>query len=213
MLLLAGDLTRSGTITQAYRVAAEVGGVGIPVVAVLGNHDHQSDRASEVAGILTAAGIRILEGSGVVLAGAEVRLGVAGCTGFGGGFAGTAPPEPGADRLAAALAGLDCDLRVALTHYAPVAGTLAGEPFGLYERLGSERLGQAIDRSSAALAVHGHAHHGAEFGVTPGGVPVRNVAFPVIRTAYRVYTLDRYGRLGGADHGSGGRPSVCPVDL
>jgi hypothetical protein len=40
------------------------------------------------------------------------------------------------------------------------------------------------------LAVHGHAHRGAEKGVTPGGVLVRNVAQPVIQHAYHLYCLD-----------------------
>jgi hypothetical protein len=39
------------------------------------------------------------------------------------------------------------------------------------------------------LALHGHAHHGTERGRTPGGVPVRNVAHPVIKQAYNVYQL------------------------
>jgi hypothetical protein len=37
--------------------------------------------------------------------------------------------------------------------------------------------------------LHGHAHAGTEEGTTPGGVPVRNVAMPVIGCAYRVFTL------------------------
>ena len=40
---------------------------------------------------------------------------------------------------------LDCDVRVALTHYAPVPDTLAGEPLEIYPFLGSYLLGQAID--------------------------------------------------------------------
>jgi hypothetical protein len=37
---------------------------------------------------------------------------------------------------------------------------------------------------------HGHAHGGSEKGVTPGGIPVRNVSQPVIRRAYALYTLE-----------------------
>jgi hypothetical protein len=40
------------------------------------------------------------------------------------------------------------------------------------------------------LAVHGHAHHGSERGITPGGVKVRNVAHPVIKQAYSVYQVN-----------------------
>ena len=42
----------------------------------------------------------------------------------------------------------------------------------------------------ADLVLHGHAHRGTEWGITPGGVPVRNVAQPVIRRAFAVYALD-----------------------
>jgi hypothetical protein len=41
----------------------------------------------------------------------------------------------------------------------------------------------------AGELLHGHAHSGREHGTTPGGIPVRNVARPVIRAPYRIYTL------------------------
>lgn len=81
------------------------------------------------------------------------------------------------------------DVRVALTHYAPVVDTLLGERPEIHPFLGSYFLGQAIDGAGADLAVHGHAHRGREHGRTPGGVEVRNVAMPVIRAAYRVYRV------------------------
>src|SRR5437763_1309861 len=87
------------------------------------------------------------------------------------------------------LAGLDSDVRIALTHYAPVKDTLRGEPPEIYPFLGSYLLGAAIDAAGADLAVHGHAHFGTEQGVTPCGVRVRNVAQPVIGAAFHVYTL------------------------
>ncbi len=80
-------------------------------------------------------------------------------------------------------------MRVALTHFAPVKDTLGGERLEIYPFLGSYLLGEAIDAAGADLIVHGHAHNGAEKGVTPGGIPVRNVALPVIKTAYAVYCL------------------------
>ena len=92
-------------------------------------------------------------------------------------------------------AALDCDVRVALTHYAPVPDTLVGEPLEIYPFLGSYLLGQAIDSAPTALAVHGHAHAGTERGTTPGGVRVRNVAHPVIRQAYSVFHLRRSAGL------------------
>lgn len=89
------------------------------------------------------------------------------------------------------LRGLDCDVRVALTHYSPVPDTLVGEPLEIYPFLGSHLLAQAIDSAETSLAVHGHAHLGSERGMTPGGVRVRNVAHPVIKQAYSVFQLKR----------------------
>ncbi|HWG98369.1 MAG TPA: metallophosphoesterase [Pilimelia sp.] len=203
VLLLAGDLTRHGTAAEARCVAQEFGGLAVPVVAVLGNHDYHSNEVPQVTRILEDAGITVLEGTGTVLSCSGVRLGVAGVKGFGGGFAGRCAsafgePEMKAfirtttevsDRLATALAELDCEVRVALTHYAPVPDTLAGEPPEIFPFLGSYLLGQAIDSAPTALAIHGHAHAGTERGTTPGGVRVRNVAHPVIKQAYNVYHL------------------------
>jgi Icc-related predicted phosphoesterase len=203
VLLIAGDLTRHGTVEEARCFATEFRGLDVPVVVVLGNHDHQSDQQDAVADLLTSSGIAVLEGSGMVLDVHGHRLGVAGAKGFGGGFAGACASKFGeremkdfvgtteaiADKLGAALRGLDCDALVALTHYSPVPETLAGEPLEIYPFLGSYLLGQAIDSAPTALAIHGHAHAGTERGRTPGGVPVRNVAHPVIKQAYNVYQL------------------------
>jgi Icc-related predicted phosphoesterase len=203
VLLLAGDLTRHGTGDEAHCVATEFGGLGVPVVAVLGNHDYHSDAQDEVTKILDDAGIAVLEGTGVVLDCSGIRLGIAGAKGFGGGFAGRCGSEFGepemkafirhtravSQELGAALRDLDCDVRVALTHYAPAPDTLLGEPLEIYPFLGSYLLGEAIDSAPTALAVHGHAHAGTERGLTPGGVHVRNVAHPVIKQAYSVYQI------------------------
>ena len=207
VLLLAGDLTRHGTVAEARCVAEEFGGLPVPVVAVLGNHDHHSDQADEVAGTLRDAGIAVLEGDTFEVDTPGGRLGVAGVKGFGGGFAGRCASAFGeaemkafirttcdsADRLAAALGKLDTDVRVALMHYSPVPDTLVGEPLEIYPFLGSYLLAEAVDSVPTDLAVHGHAHAGTERGRTPGGVRVRNVAHPVIRQAYSIFELSRSG--------------------
>lgn len=203
ILLLGGDLTASGTVEQARLVAEDVGNVGIPVAAVLGNHDHDSRATGKIIDVLAQAGVHVLEGAGTVVTCRGIRLGVAGCKGYGGGFDGAIVYEHGepqtrafvrhsrdsAKKLAAALAALDCDVKVALTHYAPTPDTLRGELRELYVMLGSERLGQVIDEAGVSLAIHGHAHRGTEKGFTPGGTPVRNVSYQVIGTAYHIYTL------------------------
>jgi Icc-related predicted phosphoesterase len=203
LLLLAGDLTRHGTADEARCVATEFGDLAVPVIAVLGNHDYHSDVQDEVTKILEGAGIIVLERTGIVLDVGDLRVGVAGAKGFGGGFAGRCGSEFGepemkaymrhsrgiAEEFGAALRDLECDVRVALTHYAPVAETLLGEPPEIYPFLGTYLLGQAIDSAPTALALHGHAHAGSERGTTPAGVRVRNVAHPVIKQAYNVYQL------------------------
>ncbi|WP_173426368.1 metallophosphoesterase family protein [Amycolatopsis orientalis] len=207
VLLLAGDLTRHGTVEEARVVADEFAGLDVPVVSVLGNHDYHSDQAEAISGLLEESGITVLEGSATTLELDGGTLGVAGVKGFGGGFAGKCASRFGeremkdfvehtmaaAQRLRTALEGLEHeepDVIVALTHYAPIPGTLHGEPPEIHPFLGSYLLCEPIDEVGAALAVHGHAHYGSEQGVSPGGVPVRNVAQPVIRSAYATYVLE-----------------------
>ncbi|MBB5867672.1 Icc-related predicted phosphoesterase [Allocatelliglobosispora scoriae] len=204
VLLLAGDLTRHGTVEETECVTKEFGELGIPVIAVLGNHDHHSDSGDLVTKVLTDAGITVLEGDSVEIDCRGVTVGVAGVKGFGGGFAGKCASafgeremknfvrttEESADRLRGALRSLRSDVIIALTHYAPIPETLMGEPPEIYPFLGSYLLGEAIDAAPTALAVHGHAHAGKASGRTPGGIRVRNVAQPVLRQAYAVFHLD-----------------------
>ena len=203
VLLLAGDLTRHGTVAEARCVATEFGGLDVPTIAVLGNHDYHSDRQHEVVAVLQEAGITLLDGTSVSYSFDGVELAIAGLCGFGGGFAGRCVSDFGeratksfaeygreqADRLRQALATARGDVLIALTHYAPVPETLVGEPLEIYPFLGSYLLADAIDEAGVALSVHGHAHAGSPTGTTAGGVPVRNVAHPVIRRAYSIFTL------------------------
>src|SRR2546423_14144077 len=94
-----------------------------------------------------------------------------------------------ADALEEALTALAPGVRIALVHYAPVEETLRGERHQIYPFMGSSLLADAIDRAGADLVIHGHAHGGTEKGTTPGGIPVRNAAFPVIGGLCRVYCL------------------------
>lgn len=175
-------------------------------MAVLGNHDHHGDRPQEVAAVLAAVGVTVLEGEAAVLDLHGTTVGVAGAKGIGGGYAGRRASDFGepemkafmrhsrtcADGLRRALTDLaqaGTTLRIALTHYSPVPDTLVGEPPEIHPFLGSYFLAEAIGEIGADLAVHGHAHLGTEHGITAGGVRVRNVAMPVIVRAYAVYQL------------------------
>lgn len=206
VLLVAGDLTQHGTLDEAAAFASEFGGLDVPVVCVLGNHDHHSGMEAEIAALLERAGIRVLEGDGATIPTARGAIGIAGAKGFCLGFTGRcaanfgetqmkAFTQHGIDSAGSLRRGFDqvdesrADVRVALTHFAPTTTTLHGEPPEIWPFLGNHLLGEVIDAAQADLAVHGHAHAGTEHGETDGGVPVRNVAQPVIRSAFRIYEI------------------------
>jgi Icc-related predicted phosphoesterase len=203
LFLIAGDLTTSGAEEQAAVLAEELNRVRIPVLAVLGNHDFHSDCADRVRYRMENAGVTVLEGDSTLLEIRGMTVGVAGTIGFGGGFAGACGSKFGEPQMKAfiqhtellahtleqSLRRLATDYRIALLHYSPVKDTVAGERLEIYPFLGSYLLAEAVDRAGADLIVHGHAHHGQEHGVTPGGIPVRNVALPLIKRAYAVYDL------------------------
>ena len=203
VFLLAGDLTRHGEPDEAAVLAGELRDLGIPIVAVLGNHDYQSDRQDEIRKLLEDAGITVLEGESTVVEVDGTTVGIAGSKGFGGGFVGACASDFGepemkafvrhtktiAGNLQRALAELDSEVRVALLHFSPVEDTLVGERLEIYPFLGSYLLAEAVDAVGADLVLHGHAHGGSEKGTTAGGVPVRNVAQPVIGHSYNLYCL------------------------
>jgi Icc-related predicted phosphoesterase len=206
LFLLAGDLTKRGLPEEAAVLADELRGLRLPVVAVLGNHDYESDREKEVADILGEIGVIVLDGTSIVLEIGGCRVGVAGSKGFGGGFPGAMGSDFGepemkafmrhsravADGLEHALqevAEQGAQVRIALMHYSPVEATLRGERLEIWPFLGCYFLAEAVDRAGADVAIHGHAHGGSEKGLTPGGVHVRNVAQPVLRRAYTLLSL------------------------
>jgi Icc-related predicted phosphoesterase len=192
VLLLAGDLTRVGEPAEMAVVASEMDDLGVPVVAVLGNHDLHGDAHAEVVDALQSVAVTVLEGDAVTVPVDGSTLGIAGVRGFGGGFVGACASAFGeplmkefvgatiaeAEALEGALGSLETDARVALMHYSPVPDTLRGERPEIHPFLGSYLLAEAIDRAGADLAIHGHAHNSVEKGLTPGGCHVRNVAVP-----------------------------------
>lgn len=203
VLLLCGDLTNVGNTAQALVLAEELRCVNVPVVAVLGNHDYHAGQPGQVRRALEQVGVTVLEGESTTLSVGGETLAIAGTKGFGGGFPGAcghAFGEPEmkafmhvtercAETLEANLRSLRADYRIALLHYSPVKDTLQGERLEIYPFLGSYRLAEALDHGGADLAIHGHAHHGAEKGVTTRGIPVRNAAMPLIKRPYTVYEL------------------------
>ncbi len=204
ILLIAGDVTRVGEAEEAAVFAAEVAGLPIPTVAVLGNHDYHSDQQELVTKHLEEAGVVVLEQDSIVVEVRERAIGIAGAKGFGGGFRNACGSDFGEPEMKAFVRHSEAiarafeeqlrslqgtDARVALLHYSPIAETLAGEKPEIFAFLGSYFLEEAIDAAGADIAFHGHAHAGAESGRTMGGVLVHNVAHAVIRSAYKVFEL------------------------
>lgn len=190
-LLLCGDLTDYGTAEEARVLAEELGSVSVPIVAVLGNHDFESGTPEVVVEALTQAGVRVLDGSACEIDG----VGIAGVKGFGGGFGrGSlgAWGEPAiklfvqealneAMKLESALAKLRTRRRIAVLHYSPIVGTVQGEPAEIFPFLGSSRLEEPLLRYPIDAVFHGHAHRGTLQGLTINGVPVYNVAKPLLQ--------------------------------
>jgi Icc-related predicted phosphoesterase len=207
VLLLCGDLTDYGTAEEAQVLAEELGGVSVPILAVLGNHDYESGTPQVVVEALGRAGVRVLDGDAVEIEG----VGIAGVKGFAGGFGrGSlgAWGEPAIKlfvqecldevmKLESALAKLRTPRRICMLHYAPVVGTVEGEPVEIYPFLGSSRLEEPLLRYPVDAIFHGHAHRGTLEGRTMNGVPVYNVAKPLLtrswpdRPPFRLFDLPR----------------------
>lgn len=192
VLLLAGDLTRWGTPEEMRVALGELADVQIPMVAVLGNHDLESDRGEELCGLMRDHGVHHLDGETYLL---DERVGIAGVKGFMGGFGRGTLTSFGereiktfveaslreAQKLELALRALSTPVRVALMHYAPVVDTVIGEPEQIFPYLGTDRLAEPLDRYRASVAFHGHAHIGTFRGESKGGVPVFNVSHSLLQ--------------------------------
>jgi len=210
VLVLCGDVTDYGLPDEARILARELtAAVKIPIIAVLGNHDYEAGSEREIRQILSDIGVTILDGEATEIDG----VGFAGVKGFAGGFGrGALGPwgEPAiklfvqeavaeAMKLEAALARLRTERRVALMHYAPIRGTCEGEPPEILPYLGSSRLEEPLNRYRVSAVFHGHAHRGVPEGRTSSGVPVYNVAMPLLarvnpdRPPYLIVELPLHG--------------------
>ncbi|HEY1984702.1 MAG TPA: metallophosphoesterase [Terracidiphilus sp.] len=191
VLVIAGDFTNHGTPEEMRACLAVLEHVRVPIVAVLGNHDHESGHQDELAGMLRLAGIHLLDGHCHEVDG----VGFAGTKGFCGGFAPyelmpfgeggiknfVEIAEREAIKLDYGLAQLQTPIKVAVTHYAPVKETVVGEPEPIFPFLGSSRLERALDRHKPALALHGHAHKGTFSAEARYGTRICNVALHILR--------------------------------
>jgi Icc-related predicted phosphoesterase len=204
VLVLAGDLTNFGKPEEMEPLLNALVRFRLPIIAVLGNHDYESGCEADLVRMMTAAGIKVLDGSAYERDG----VGFAGTKGFVGGFGRgmlTAFGEPeiktfvraGIDeavKLERAMSQLRTPKRVVVLHYSPIVATVEGESPEIYPFLGTSRLAEVVDRHQADLVVHGHAHNGKPDGKTPAGIPVHNVAITLLQAqqppaVYRVFDV------------------------
>lgn len=204
VLVLAGDLTNYGKPAEMESLLNALVRVRIPTIAVLGNHDFESNQESELMRLMTSEGIKVLDGTAYEREG----VGFAGTKGFPGGFGRgvlTAFGEREVKsfvqaaideclKLERALMQVRTGKIVVVLHYAPIAATVQGELPEIFPYLGSSRLAEVVDRHGADLVLHGHAHHGSPDGRTQGGVAVHNVALALnlrqdSAMPYRIFDL------------------------
>lgn len=192
ILVICGDLTDHGLPSEAKVLAKELNACRIPVVGVLGNHDFESNKQEEVKKILTESTMTILDGEPSFT---YQEVGFAGVKGFGGGyekyvlgafgeptikqFAHESVNE--ALRLETALSRLATEKKVVLLHYSPIRATIEGESPEIFPFLGSSRLVEPIETFDATVVFHGHADYGTYSGKTTKGIPVYNVAMPLLK--------------------------------
>lgn len=191
ILVLCGDLTDHGTPEQSHLLIQETSQVRIPILAVLGNHDHESGVQDEVKRILKEGKIILLEDEEY-----EYQdVGFAGVKGFAGGFDKYTLGQFGetaikdfvqesvneALKLESSLLRLTTPYKVVALHYSPIRATCEGEPPEIFPFLGSSRLAEPIDRYEATVVFHGHADLGTLEGATEKGVSVYNVDLPLLK--------------------------------
>ncbi len=227
ILVLCGDLTDYGLPDEARALVRELAALKIPAVGVLGNHDYESGHQIELREIFAAAGLPLLDGYSIEI----LSIGFAGIKGFAGGFGRRALGPRGeqivknfvhdavdeALKLESALARLRTDHLIAILHYAPVQGTVEGEPPEIFPFMGCSRLEDSLNRFPVTAVFHGHAHHGRPEARTSSDVPVYNVSMSLMRETFpdRPFRIVEINTAAGADErrtGSERREPARPID-
>lgn len=190
ILVICGDLTDTGLPEEANILSQELKSCTIPIFAVLGNHDYESNQQDEIKKILSNDNITLLDGESTIIH----NVAFVGLKGFGGGF-GKYMLAPWGEqsvknfvnetvndvlRLENALRRVETERRVILLHYSPTRETVIGEPEEIFPYLGCSRLADPINRFGATVVFHGHAHHGTHEGKTSAGIPIFNVSFAIM---------------------------------
>lgn len=197
IFLIGGDLTYTGDEAEAHVLSEELKNCNIPVVTVLGNHDHEKGRHKLIRQIIQNENVHVLDGESVVIG----DVGIAGIKGFGGGFDthmlslfGEESMKSFVKEAVNEALSLDRALnrlvqeydnikRIVLMHYAPIKNTILGEPEQIFPFLGCSRLAEPLHRQEILAVFHGHAHKGVLEGETSNGLKVYNVSISVLQKA------------------------------
>lgn len=199
ILLLCGDITGLGLMTETKLLITALTACKIPVIVVLGNHEYENNNQEEISTYLQSHGLRVLNGTEYILEKDGKKYGFTGVKGFGGGFRPSmwgrfGEPEQKAfyDAVSTEVQQLENGLNslmrtpdlanmFVMLHFSPIRETLIGELEELYPFLGSSKLEEVIDRYPVTAVFHGHSHFGSPKGKTEKEIPVFNVALPVLQ--------------------------------
>ena len=197
ILLIGGDLTYTGDEAEAHTLSEELKNCNIPVVTVLGNHDHEKGRQKLIRQIVQNENVHVLDGEFVIFG----NVGIAGIKGFGGGFDmhmlslfGEEAMKSFVKEAVNEALSLDRALKrmdeenenikkIVLMHYSPIKATIVGEPEQVFPFLGCSRLAEPLSRHKVTAVFHGHAHKGFHEGTTSDGIKVYNVAWSILQKA------------------------------
>ena len=82
------------------------------------------------------------------------------------------------ETIASLLAGLDADIKVVMTHYAPTYETLLGESEKAMPEMACKKLEEVIKREQPDVWLHGHGHKATRLEAQFGRTSVINVSLP-----------------------------------
>ncbi len=198
MLLICGDLTNLGLPAEIDILTQELSICQIPILAVFGNHDYENDLQDELRSKLLEKNILVMEGNEYIFEKGDRKIGFTGVKGFGGGFNpymwgrfGEKEQKAFYDAIVSEVQNLEIGLNMlqdkeldgqfVLLHFSPIKATVEGDKVELYPFLGSSRLEEVIDRYDVTAVFHGHSHFGTHEGKTAKGIPVFNVALPLMQ--------------------------------
>lgn len=185
-LVVRGDLTRQGGTVDALRVARELVRSGLPVYAVLGNHDVAG--SSDVAAVLRQAGLTVgtsAEAAAADLPGFRLVLGHSPVRGLHGG---RLAPEH-LDHLVDLVGGAPGPAVLVMHHPPRAGGPPTYYPPVLSAADSRQLVRRVVDANPAVMVLSGHTHRTRRYDL--GGLAVSEVGstkdYPGQWAGYTVY--------------------------